>query len=211
MVPLEFRGAADDCAAGFSTGGGSGAQIESGHGGQTLGHGRAPGRFRGHHQHGVVTGDRPDHPGEAAAVEGRAYDMGRTRRGPQHDQVARVVGLHHPFAEHPPQVVLGCDLVGGQLGEGVGGLATGQADLDRAQLLQVAGDGGLGGLDALGGQQVDQMGLAAHRPGLQQFGDPVLSLVLGHRDPVLVPASTPRHPCQADPAWRACGWWPVAR
>ena len=65
-----------------------------------------------HHQHGVVTGDRPDHPGEPAPVERRAYDMGGPGRRPEHDEVARMVGLDHPLPQHPAQVVLGGDLVG---------------------------------------------------------------------------------------------------
>ena len=72
----------------------------------------APPTPRRHHQHGVVAGHRADHPGEAAAVEGRADDVGRTRRGAQDDQVARVVGLDHPLAQHPAEVVLGGHLLG---------------------------------------------------------------------------------------------------
>ena len=105
-----------------------------------------------HDEHGVVAGDGPDHPGEPAAVEGRAYDVGGARRGAQHDQLRRVADLDHPLAEHPAKVVLRRDLVDGELGQGVGRLAAGQPDLDGAQLLEVARDRGLGGLDALGGR-----------------------------------------------------------
>ena len=125
----------------------SGGLLQSRQHGQPAGHGRPADGLGGHHQNGVVTGDGADDPGEAAPVERRAYDMGGARRGAEHDQVAGVVGLDHPLPQHPAQMVLGGDLVGGQLGQGVGGVAPGQAHLDRAQLLQVPGHRGLGGVD----------------------------------------------------------------
>ena len=62
---------------------------------------------------------------------------------------------------------LGHDLLGRQLGQGVGAVAAGQPDLDRAELLEVPGHRRLGGLDPLVGQQVDQLGLVGDRPGLE--------------------------------------------
>ena len=191
-------------AAAFGAAAGLGHRLQAGHRGQAVGHGRAARCLRGHDQDGVVPGHRPDHPREAAPVEGRAHHMGRARRRAQHDQVAGVVGLDHPLAQHPAQVVLGRHLMGGQLGQGVGRLPAGEPDLERPELLEVAGHGGLGGVDALGGQELDQVGLAAHRLGLQQPGDPVLALVLGHRgdtcgasDPNPVPAPRPAAPRMA--------------
>ena len=83
----------------------------------------APPALSRHHQDRVVTGDRTDHALEPAAVEGRPHHVRRARRGAQHDEVGGVGHLHHPLPEHPAQVVLGCHLVLGQLGQGVDRLA----------------------------------------------------------------------------------------
>ncbi len=88
----------------------------------------------------------------------------------------------------------------GSSGKGVGRLAAGKAYLEGAELLEVAGHRGLGRLDALGGQELDQMGLAGHDPGLEEPGDPVLALVLGH--PVTRPL--PRRPTHASRPRMAC-------
>ena len=68
--------------------------------------------------------------------------------------------LDDPVAEDAAEVVLGGPLLVGVLGDGVGGLAVAGADLDGAQVVEVARHGGLGGGDALGGQQVDELLLA---------------------------------------------------
>ena len=67
-------------------------------------------------------------------------------------------------------------LLVGQLGDGVGRLALGGADLDGAQVDQVARHGGLGGGHALGRQQVDQLLLAGDRGRGQELADQVLAL-----------------------------------
>ena len=72
------------------------------------------------------------------------------------------------------------DLVHGELGQRIGGVATGQPDFDRAEVLEIARHRGLGGLDAVVGQQGHQLPLAGDGLGLEQLGDPVLALVLGH-------------------------------
>ena len=61
------------------------------------------------------------------------------------------------------------------------GLAPGDPDLDGAQVLEVAGDRRLRGAHAVGGEQLDQVGLAGHRLLGEQAGDPVLALGLGER------------------------------
>ena len=72
----------------------------------TLGH---------HHQHGVVTGHRPDHPSEPTPVERRAYDMGRARRGAEHHQV--------PRRARPPPPTPRARAAGGRLGRSAGSAA----------------------------------------------------------------------------------------
>src|SRR5690606_30994974 len=100
--------------------------------------------------------------------------------------------------------VLGGALLGGQLGDGVHGVAAGHPDLDGAEVLEVARDGGLGGLDALGGQELHEVGLAGDRLLGQQPDDAVLALRLGHRHQ----ASSRRKRSTPRKAWRrlwACG------
>ena len=177
---------------------------------QAVRHGVAADSLRDDDQHRVVAGHGAHDLFQPAAVEGGADDVGRARWRAQHHQVPRVRHLDHPLAEHPPQVVLGRDLVRGQLGERVGRLAPRQADLDRAEVIEVARHRRLGGLDALLGQQRHQLRLAGHRLGLEQLGDAVLALVLGqaalgvpaHRGPPTAQARIPRMAVRRWAAWR---------
>ena len=95
---------------------------------------------------------------QAAPIERRAYDMGRSGRRAQHHQIARVGHLDHPLPQHPAQVILRRDLVHRQLGQRVGGVAAGQPHLDCAQVLEVPRHRGLRGLHALLGQQARPAG-----------------------------------------------------
>ena len=67
----------------------------------------------------------------------------------------------------------------GQLGDGVDGLAAGDPHLDGPEVLEVARHGGLGGRDAVGGEQLDEVGLAGDGVLGEQLGDAVLALGLG--------------------------------
>ena len=125
---------------------------------------------------------RPPCPGSPANVPrsmAEADHVGGARRRPQHDQVGRVADLDHPVGQHPAEMVLGRAVVLGQLRDGVDAVAGRGPDLDRPELLEVAGHGGLGGDHTVGGQQLDQLGLAADRLLFEQPGDAVLALVLG--------------------------------
>ena len=95
-----------------------------------------------------------------------------------------------------------------QLGDRVRRLAAAHAHLDGAEVVEVARDGGLGGDDALGREQVDQLGLARHRLRSSSCGDAVLALVLRqpHRG-----GSVGRRPAtRTGRAPRACGCAPAA-
>ena len=90
------------------------------------------------YQHRVVAGHGADDAFEAAAVQSRAYDVGRARRRTQHDQKTRVSHLDHPLAEHAAQMVVGRDLVLRQLRQRVRGVRHREADLHRAEVVEVA-------------------------------------------------------------------------
>ena len=71
--------------------------------------------------------------------------------------------LGHPLPHHPPEVVLGREARRLVLGDRVHGVAAGHAHLHRAEVLEVARDGGLRRGDALARQQVEQLRLARDR------------------------------------------------
>ena len=79
---------------------------------------------------------------------------------------------------HPAELVLGRDAVGLVLRDGVDALPRRDPHLHRAEVLQVAGHGGLRRLDALAGQELDQLGLARDRVPAEELGDEVLALRL---------------------------------
>ena len=157
---------------------------DAGHVTQTRRHHLPPQLLVYHDEDRVVPGHRPDDRVQPASIERRAYDMGRSRRRAQHDQVARVRHLDHPLPQHPPQVVLWGDLVHRQFREGVRRIATGQPDFHRAQVFEIARHRRLCRLDALLGQQRHQLPLAGHRLRLEELGDPVLTLVLRQSTPL---------------------------
>src|SRR3546814_535048 len=99
---------------------------------------------------------------------------------------------------------LGGALLGGQLRDRVDGVAAGDAHLDGPEVLEVAGHSGLRGGDALGSQQLHQVGLA--RDGLlsQEADDPVLSLRLRqrHQDGPPLDGSSSRNRRIPRKAWR---------
>ncbi len=104
-------------------------------------------------------------------------------RGAQHDQVTGALDLDQPVAEDPPEVVLGADLLTGQLGDGVHGVAAGDPDLDRPELLEVTADRGLRHGDAVGREQLGQLRLVGDAVLDQQPTDAVLTLLLaGHQE-----------------------------
>ena len=76
------------------------------------------------------------------------------------------------------------------------GGAVGAAHLDRAQLLQVARERGLRGGQALGGEQLAQLGLRAHRPVPDQRDDAGVPGGLRHRCGHHVAPTRPRGPPQ---------------
>ena len=86
--------------------------------------------------------------------------------------------LDQELPEHLLQDFLRRHTVLGQFGNGVGHLTAGDADLDRAELLQVAADRGLGEDHPLGGQELHQLDLARDHLLLEEPGDAVLALRL---------------------------------
>ena len=73
--------------------------------------------------------------------------------------------IGHPVAHHPPEVILRGDAIDRVLGDGVDGLAARHPHLDRTEVVEVARHRGLGGDDALGLEQLDELGLAGDRRG----------------------------------------------
>ena len=137
---------------------------------------------------GVVAGDGAEDVGQRGPVEGGADDVGRAGRRAQDDEVGRVGDLDDPLAQHPPQVVLGRPLLLRELGDGVDELAAAGPHLDGAEVLEVARDGRLGGDDAVGGEELDELRLARRRAcWARAAGDAVLALVLGQ-------SAAPRRP-----------------
>ena len=132
----------------------------------------------GHAQHGVVAGHGAQEAGQTGAVEGRGDDVRAAGRRPQDDQRPRVRDLGHPLGHDPAELVLRRDAVGLVLRDGVDALPRRDPDLHRAEVLQVAGHGGLRRLDALTGQELDQLGLARDGVPAEELGDEVLALRL---------------------------------
>src|ERR1700759_3748756 len=63
------------------------------------------------HQQGVIAGDGAQGVDQPRPIEGRGHHMGRARRCAEHDQVARAVELHDPFAQHTAERVFGSHLL----------------------------------------------------------------------------------------------------
>src|SRR3954468_6786237 len=139
-----------------------------------------------HHDERVVTGDVPEHVGEAGAVQRRAHHVRTPGRRPQQREVRGVRHLDHELPHHPAQVLVGrVRLVLGVLRHRVRHRPAGDAHLDRAQLLEVAAHGRLRREDPLGAEQLHDLGLARDHLLLEQAGEAVLALGLaerGHQD-----------------------------
>ncbi len=135
----------------------------------------------GHHQDGVVPGDRAEQLRHGAAVQGRGQERRGTRWGADHDEVARRLGGDQqvggepgqPGAALPDRRTRSGRRVPALPGQRVDQSPARPADLHGAELVQVPGQGRLGHRDPLGGQQVRQLGLAAHGPGVEHVGDPL--------------------------------------
>src|SRR5205823_1661791 len=130
----------------------------------------------GHDEDGVVAGDGADDLGQAGPVQGAGQKLGGSGWGTQDDQVAAGVHAGEQLAQQPDQP--GRRLLGGAHRAGAlggyhvdGRAAVGAADLDRAQLLQVARQGRLGRLYPLAGQQFGKLGLRVHGPVPDQRDD----------------------------------------
>ena len=130
----------------------------------------------------------PSKPFEPAAVERRGDDVGAPRRRAHDDEVAGARHLGDPLPHHAAQVVERGDTLGRELGHGVHRRPARHADLDRAEILEVARHGRLGCGDPLAGEQLHELRLVRHLVLLDQTGDRLLSLHLAHR------ASPPRSP-----------------
>src|SRR3954451_14181832 len=149
--------------------------------GKLGGDGSAAGGFGAHDQDGVVTGNGAQDVGEPGAVDRAADDVGGARWRAQHDEVAALRDLHDELADDAPEMVVRDRPLLGVLGNRVGHGTTGDPDLHRAELLEVAADRGLGRDDAVGRQHLDQLRLARDRLLLEQPGDAVLPLRLPQR------------------------------
>ena len=116
---------------------------------------------------------------ETAAVERRRHDVGTTGRRPKDHEIAGGRDLCHPFAQHASQLVRGRDAVRRELRDRVDTVATRNTHLDSADVLEIARDGGLCGVDPLVGQEADQLLLARDLVVAEQSGDELLALDLG--------------------------------
>ena len=132
----------------------------------------------GDDEQGVVAGDGPDDVGQRGRSSALARKCAAPGRGAQHREVAEASAETSSSAEQPGQSV-------GAAGDAAHraavvrddvapDAAVGAAQLHRAELVEVARQRGLGDLDALGGQQRRQLGLAAHRVRADQRDDPRL-------------------------------------
>ncbi len=86
--------------------------------------------------------------------------------------------LGHPFAEHPAELVGRGDAVGLDRRQGVHGLPAGGADLDHAELVEVARHRRLRRAHALVGEQLEQLRLVADRLLADQPDDRLLAALL---------------------------------
>lgn len=106
--------------------------------------------------------------------------MGRPRRGLEHDQIGRRLDRSDPVAEHggEPRVGPASDVIA----KGVTQMAV-AADLDRADLLEVARNGGLGHGITERGKSFGKFFLACKRGAADEIGNRSLSsfLEIGHR------------------------------
>src|SRR5713226_1997070 len=149
---------------------------EAGEGGEFGGDAGAAGGFGADDDEGVVAGDVAEDVGEAGTVEGGADDVRGAGWGAEDDEVLAVGDLDDEVAHDAAEVVVGCGGFFGVFGEGVGHGAAGDADLDRAELFEVAADGGLGGDDAVGGEELDDLGLAGDGLLFEEAANSVLAL-----------------------------------
>src|SRR6266536_164230 len=176
------------------------ARVGAGLGGEhaeLVGHRPARGALGADQQHGVVAGDRAGQAGQAGPVEGGGEHVGVAGRGAHHHQVPARDDRRQRQRQDLAQLPF-VDAVGGQrLGQGVDEAAVVAADLDRAELVEVARDGGLGGLEALGVQRLEQAGLAGDAAAAQQRGKRRLpgQLQRGHG------ATSARAPASLVTAW----------
>ena len=104
--------------------------------------------------------------------------MGAAGRRAQHDQVGRHRDVGDPLPSTRRSCSNGAMRSVSNSGHGVDGLPAGHPDLDHAELLEVARHGGLGGGDALAGEQVEQLRLVGHRVLSDQPRDRLLPLLL---------------------------------
>ena len=133
--------------------------------GELVGQRLAAGDVAGHDEDGVVAGDGADDVGQPGPVQRAGQELRRARRGAQHGDVAAGVDPGEQLAQQPEQPGRARPRPRAAAACRPRGSGTAPADLDRAQLLQVAGEGGLGDLHAVGGEQFGQLGLRPDRPG----------------------------------------------
>ena len=194
---VEAAGVGEDDAAGL-VGAHRLVGSEAGEGGEFGGDVGAAGVFGADDDEGVVTGDVAEDVGEAGPVEGGADDVRRAGRCAEDDEVVAVGDLDDEVAHDAAEVVVGGGGFFGVLGEGVGHGAPGDADFEGSELLEVAADGGLGGDDAVGGEELDDLGLAGDGLLLEEAGDAVLALRFaegGHQRAPMSSASRARVAC----------------
>src|SRR4051794_30017919 len=142
----------------------------------------------GHHEQGVVTGDRADDVRQAGAVERRGEVLGGAGGRAQDDEVAARLGGGEQLPHQPGEAVWGrvIDTARGDaravLGDDVHRqAAVGWSELDGAELVQVAREGGLGDVNAGVVQAGGQLGLRPDgRPG-EDRDDPRVPRRLGRR------------------------------
>src|SRR5437868_1610177 len=128
---------------------------------------------RGCGEDGVGGRERAEALRQAGVVDGQRHGRGHPRAGAQHDEKLVLPQGKDCFAQ------LGELRRGGRVDDlQLVHRAFGPRDAQHAQLGQIAREGGLGGLDALRGEQLRQLLLGGDAAGAQQAPDLLVPLVL---------------------------------
>src|SRR6266516_1551032 len=166
-------------ALGSAASGGSGATD----GTEPADHGLAGDAIGADHQDGVVASHGPGDVVDVGLVERDGERVRVARRGAQHHQVAGGHRRFEPQAERPFQLLTLARFGFTGVRQGVDQASLRVADLDRAEVFQVARDRCLGGVEALQAQQLQQACLATDLAAAQQRGERPLSGGLGRHAP----------------------------
>ena len=185
-------------------------RSETGEAGELGGDVRAARLLRAHHDDRVVAGHRAEHVGEAGPVERDATTCAEPGgvRSTTRFALCATSTTNSPITRR--RWSSGAAALLGVLGDRVRHRAAGDAHLHRAELLEVAAHRRLGGDDAVGREQLDELRLARDRLLLEQRGRCGAGVAACRASP-----STPAHRFRrsvgrAARGPRACGSPPAA-